>query len=243
MRRLTGDQRNSYHNDRTHGLYLKQNILDCSSTHSSGNDCSKNEVWVRLPLCCNTVWRRVRGMDVKLYERCNMSKLFTFSSCFQERWTGRRRYVSASMSLLMRTSVIVFSVHRMKIVWQHKIRFSLCLRVYMWGTHHIRSVYIPFVRDIKHTSYYIYIRCFCEEREVRIVLDIYIYIYISVAFVRNLKYASNYIYIGLERREYGRRDPSRWPRGTLYPQKLALTSPTSGGRSLGIVRLQTKTTE
>jgi hypothetical protein len=28
---------------------------------------------------------------------------------------------------------------------------------------------------------------------------------------------------GLENREYGRRLPSRWPRGTLYPQKLALT--------------------
>jgi hypothetical protein len=35
----------------------------------------------------------------------------------------------------------------------------------------------------------------------------------------------------LERREYGRRDPSHWPRGTLYPQKLALTSPSSGGRA------------
>jgi hypothetical protein len=31
---------------------------------------------------------------------------------------------------------------------------------------------------------------------------------------------------GLESRECGRRDPSRWPRGTLYLQKLALTSPT-----------------
>jgi hypothetical protein len=29
----------------------------------------------------------------------------------------------------------------------------------------------------------------------------------------------------------GRRDPLRWPRDTLYPQKLALTSPTSGGRA------------
>jgi hypothetical protein len=35
---------------------------------------------------------------------------------------------------------------------------------------------------------------------------------------------------GLESREYGRRDPSRWPRRTHYPQTLALTSPTSGGR-------------
>ena len=29
----------------------------------------------------------------------------------------------------------------------------------------------------------------------------------------------------------------------LYPQKLALTSPTSGGRSVGIVPLRTKVTE
>jgi hypothetical protein len=42
---------------------------------------------------------------------------------------------------------------------------------------------------------------------------------------------------GLENREYCRRDPSRWPRRTLYPQKLVLISPTSGGRSVGIVSL------
>jgi hypothetical protein len=39
----------------------------------------------------------------------------------------------------------------------------------------------------------------------------------------------------LEIREYGRRDLSRWPRDTIYPRKLALTSPTSSGRSVGIV--------
>jgi hypothetical protein len=48
---------------------------------------------------------------------------------------------------------------------------------------------------------------------------------------------------GLEIREYGRRDPSHRPLGTLYPQKLALTSPTSGGLSVGIVRSQTQATE
>jgi hypothetical protein len=48
---------------------------------------------------------------------------------------------------------------------------------------------------------------------------------------------------GLENREYGRRDPSRWQRGTLYPQKLAITSSTSGGRSVGTVRSRTKATE
>jgi hypothetical protein len=44
----------------------------------------------------------------------------------------------------------------------------------------------------------------------------------------------------LENREYCRRDPPRWPRDTLSPQKLALTSPTRGGRSVGVVRSRTK---
>jgi hypothetical protein len=48
---------------------------------------------------------------------------------------------------------------------------------------------------------------------------------------------------GLERREYGSRDPSRWPRGTLYAQKLALTSLTSVGRSVDIVLSRTQATE
>jgi hypothetical protein len=40
---------------------------------------------------------------------------------------------------------------------------------------------------------------------------------------------------GLESREYGSRDPSRSPCGTLNPKKLAITSPTRGGHSVGIV--------
>jgi hypothetical protein len=35
----------------------------------------------------------------------------------------------------------------------------------------------------------------------------------------------------------------RWPRDTLYQLKLALTSATSGGRSVGIVRWRTETPE
>jgi hypothetical protein len=35
---------------------------------------------------------------------------------------------------------------------------------------------------------------------------------------------------GLDSREYGRGDPLRCPRDTLYSQTLALTSPISGGR-------------
>jgi hypothetical protein len=48
---------------------------------------------------------------------------------------------------------------------------------------------------------------------------------------------------GLESLQHSRKDPSRWPRCTLYPQNWALTSPTSGGRSVGIVHLQTQATE
>jgi hypothetical protein len=48
---------------------------------------------------------------------------------------------------------------------------------------------------------------------------------------------------GLENLEYGLGDPSRCSRYTLYPQKVALTSPTSGGRSVGIVRSRTRAME
>jgi hypothetical protein len=41
---------------------------------------------------------------------------------------------------------------------------------------------------------------------------------------------------GLENREYGRRDPSRWPSDIVYPQKLTLTSLTRCGLSVGRVR-------
>jgi hypothetical protein len=44
-------------------------------------------------------------------------------------------------------------------------------------------------------------------------------------------------------REYGRSDPLCWPRDTLYQQKLVLTSPTSGGHSVRIVRSRTKATD
>jgi hypothetical protein len=48
---------------------------------------------------------------------------------------------------------------------------------------------------------------------------------------------------GLENRKHGHRDPWRWLRGSLYPQKLALTLPTSGGRSVVIVCSRTQATE
>jgi hypothetical protein len=48
---------------------------------------------------------------------------------------------------------------------------------------------------------------------------------------------------GLENREYGRRDPLQRPCGTLYLQKLVLTSPTSCSRWIGVVRSRTQTTD
>jgi hypothetical protein len=47
---------------------------------------------------------------------------------------------------------------------------------------------------------------------------------------------------GPEIREYGHGDPLCWPRATFCPQKLALTSLISEGRSVGIVRSQIKAT-
>jgi hypothetical protein len=48
---------------------------------------------------------------------------------------------------------------------------------------------------------------------------------------------------GLKTEIKDRGNPLRCPRDTLYPQKLALTSPISGGRSVGIVPSRTKATE
>jgi hypothetical protein len=53
----------------------------------------------------------------------------------------------------------------------------------------------------------------------------------------------NSIGSGLVSRESGREDSLHFPRHTLYPQKLAVTSQTSGGRLVGIVRSRTKATE
>jgi hypothetical protein len=47
---------------------------------------------------------------------------------------------------------------------------------------------------------------------------------------------------GLESQEYDHGDPLRWEH-TFYLQTLALTSPTSGGSFVGIVRSRTKDTE
>jgi hypothetical protein len=48
---------------------------------------------------------------------------------------------------------------------------------------------------------------------------------------------------GLKIEINGRGDSLRWPRDALYPLKLALISPTSGGRSVGIGRWRTEAPE
>jgi hypothetical protein len=63
-----------------------------------------------------------------------------------------------------------------------------------------------------------------------------LHIYTRIVYINVLLYTSS----GQETDINGRRDRLRWPRDTLYPQKLAQTSLTSGGRSVGIVRLRTK---
>jgi hypothetical protein len=60
-------------------------------------------------------------------------------------------------------------------------------------------------------------------------------VYNVTIIVNNVRYK--------ESREHGLRDPSNWRRVTLYPQNLALTSPTSGGSSVGTVRSRTQAME
>jgi hypothetical protein len=48
---------------------------------------------------------------------------------------------------------------------------------------------------------------------------------------------------GLVNRDYCRRDPSCWPRGTLCPQMFAVISLASGGCSVGIDFSRTQVTE
>jgi hypothetical protein len=60
--------------------------------------------------------------------------------------------------------------------------------------------------------------------------------------VRHPSGAHGHVFITLGIRVCGRRDPLCWPRDILCPQKLAPPSPTSGGRSVGIVRSRTKVT-
>jgi hypothetical protein len=55
--------------------------------------------------------------------------------------------------------------------------------------------------------------------------------------------ASVLVKSGLANRDYGLGDPPYRPCHTRLSAKLALTSPTSGGRSVGIVRSRTKVTE
>jgi hypothetical protein len=49
--------------------------------------------------------------------------------------------------------------------------------------------------------------------------------------------------LGLENRDYDRRDPRADHATPLYPLKLTLTPRTSGGRTVGVVRSWTKATE
>jgi hypothetical protein len=84
-------------------------------------------------------------------------------------------------------------------------------------------------------SYY----CIAQVYIIHIIYISFIFGVDSALWVQLMSYLKEKVEIW----EYGRRDPSRWKRSSLYPQTLALTSPTSDGLSVGIVRLRTQDTE
>jgi hypothetical protein len=104
--------------------------------------------------------------------------------------------------------------------------------MYEWEGNHGSLAACVCVCVISETAYNIYTKCVMNLR-----------VTLSASFNFGLISVCIGPVSGLEIREYGRRDPSRWPRGTLYQRKLALTSPISGRRPVGIVRLQTQAME
>jgi hypothetical protein len=70
--------------------------------------------------------------------------------------------------------------------------------------------------------------------------DLHTFIFLHVCV--NIFHECHPLQAGLESWEYGRRDSSRRPRDTLYPQKLTLTSPIGGGCPVSIVHSLTQAT-
>jgi hypothetical protein len=120
---------------------------------------------------------------------------------------------------------------------------------FLWGTNWIYTCYVeesgPPLWSSGQSSWLQIQRSGFNSRHYQIFWEVvglergslYLVITIEEPFERNSSRS------GLENREYGREDPLRWPCDTLYPQRLALTSPTSGGRSVRIVCWRTKATE
>jgi hypothetical protein len=96
------------------------------------------------------------------------------------------------------------------------------------------------VKFIPHISQHVWQPLFLKECQ-----NIFWLIYINIYEVSTTEELLGRKSSGssLENREYGRGDPPRWPRDTLYPQKLALTSAISGGRSVCIFRSRAENTE
>jgi hypothetical protein len=106
-----------------------------------------------------------------------------------------------------------------------------------------------FTNKVKHTSYSVLITPNLIRLDITNTNDIstseYYFSEVCLAWIL-LPFAflvSMHLLTGLENREYGHRDPSRWPSDTLYLQMLVLASPTSGSGSVGIVRSRTEATE
>jgi hypothetical protein len=96
--------------------------------------------------------------------------------------------------------------------------------------------YVIFMKQSTNTSIFLWTPC---KRSILFsVLCRIISVLNSLCQWSTLYECSSEVHFGSVLMKY-----SRWPRGTLHPQKLAITSPTSGGRSVGIVRSRTQTME
>jgi hypothetical protein len=117
---------------------------------------------------------------------------------------------------LVNTRMFIFTGHRTMMNTEHEVH--ICTDILI-------DTYTEFQKPL------FFLCGEAEKLQIRLNLDIY---FLS---------SQQSLISGLENGINGRGDPLRWPRDTNYPQKLSLNSPTSGGSSVGIVRLRTKSHE
>jgi hypothetical protein len=122
------------------------------------------------------------------------------------------------------------------VIWESWISNSMCVYIFMY-------VFMKYILQCKFTDYWSNqvhdfikkLTCFGHKRPSSGIYDNFVNCY------NVLKYPMRDIRpVKKTELTTGGGDLLPWPRDTLYPQKLALTSSTTGGRSVGIVRLRTK---
>jgi hypothetical protein len=181
--------------------------------------------------------------DPLLLRKCSSARNRTrdLGICSQELWPldHRGSQWTKHQKLLHHWLKHIISSHSWQQWWQQQKQQWYCWMLNLtytvttpmftayWQDTSVKCVFktrIPFSQDSLITVY-------CSHDAVlnRLCNLVFFYSFCCGSAIRSRKLRFN-----------GHGDPLRWPHDTLSPQKLALTSPTSGGRLVSIVSMQTK---